>query len=77
MRVPWLARNSIAGQASDLLAGYEDFLGCPIMPPIPVETIIEQYLGLNLSFENLDQKLGLEDVLGATYVKSKKVCINQ
>jgi hypothetical protein len=77
MRVPWLPKEDIADKASGVLAGYQDMLGSPITPPISVEGIIEQYLGLSFSFENLDQELGVEGVLGATYVKSRRICVNE
>lgn len=77
MNVRWLPKNSIQKSASDLLKGYEEFVGHPSQPPIPIEDIIERYLGLNLSFEDLEAKLGVEDVLGATYVKPKRIIINE
>ena len=77
MNVRWLPKESIAKSASDLLGGYEQLVGHPVHPPIPVEDIIERYLCLNLSFEDLEARLGMEDVLGATFVRSKTICINQ
>jgi Zn-dependent peptidase ImmA (M78 family) len=76
MRVPWLPKEDIANKALEALTGYQAMVGSPITPPIPVEDMIEQYLGLKLSFENLDQELG-EGVLGATYVKSRWICVNE
>jgi hypothetical protein len=52
-------------------------IGERVAPPIPVEDVIERFLGLDLTYENLDEKLGMEDVLGATYVKSKRIAINR
>jgi len=77
MKVPWLTKKIISETASGLIADYEAMAGYPVRPPIPVEDIIERYLGLRLSFEDLETILGLNDVLGATYVGAKQVCINE
>ena len=57
-RVPWLSRQHISGAADSLLQEYESFLGCPVEPPISVEAIIEQYLGLRLEYDDLETRLG-------------------
>ncbi len=77
MRVPWMSKDKIAGRAYDVLVDYQALVGRIVQPPIPVEDIIERYLGLNLSFENLEQALDMRGVLGATYVRSRRVCINE
>lgn len=77
MKVPWMPKEEISGQASRILADYQSIVGHPVTPPIPVEDIIERYLGLRLSFEDLDTILKTDDVLGATYVKMKRICINE
>jgi hypothetical protein len=77
MKVRWLPKESIATRASDLLRSYEQVVGHPVHPPIPVEQIIERHLGLSLRFEDLEVRLGMEDVLGATFVRSKTISINQ
>jgi len=77
MNVSWLPKESIAQSASDLLEGYETLVGCSVRPPIPVEDIIERYLGLSLSFEDIETRLDMEDVLGATFIRSKTICINE
>jgi len=77
MRVPWLEKETIARQAERLIADYEAVIGAKVTPPIPVEDVIERFLGLDLTYENLDEKLGMNDVLGATYVRSKRISINR
>ena len=77
MNVRWLPKDFIARGSLDLLGGYEQLVGHPVRPPIPVEDIIERYLGLSLTFEDLETRLGMEDVLGATFVRSKTICINE
>lgn len=74
MKVPWLPKASIARMADDVISGYESTTGMRVAPPIPVENIIEFGLNLGLAFEDLRCKLNMGDVLGATYVKSRKIC---
>jgi Zn-dependent peptidase ImmA (M78 family) len=77
MRVPWMTKEVIAHQAKELLAAYEAVIGHCVSPPFPVEDVIERFLGLSLSYEDLDAKLGMDDVLGATYVNRKRISINE
>lgn len=77
MNIPWLSKDRIADMALGLVGDYQAMVGCKIRPPIPVEDIIERYLEVNLSFEDLEEKLGMEDVLGATYIESRRIRINE
>ena len=77
MNVPWMPREIIAESASKVIADYQAMVGHPVNPPIPIEDIIERYLHVHLSFEDLENKLGIKDVLGATYVTSRLICINE
>lgn len=77
MRVPWLTKKSIAAAVTGVLADYETTISRVVEPPIPVENIIERGLGLRLGFIDLRKKLKLDDVLGATYVKKKLICVDR
>lgn len=46
-------------------------------PPIPVEEILEAHLELTLDFDNLTKRLGLPDVLGATWIQDRRVVVDQ
>jgi hypothetical protein len=74
MKVRWMPKTSIARMAEDVISGYETTTGKRVAPPIPVENIIEFGLNLGLAFEDLRCKLNMDDVLGATYVESRKIC---
>jgi Zn-dependent peptidase ImmA (M78 family) len=71
-----LGRSSITFEAEKLRKGYESFTGKRLLIPVPVEAIIEKYLGIHLSYDDLDEILGKADVLGATWVEEKKMIIN-
>jgi len=47
-----------------------------VKPPIPVEAIAEKYLQFTLEYDDLEEMLGIPDVLGATWVKEKRIVIN-
>ena len=76
MKVPWLAKKSIAAAATDVITDYETKIKRRVQPPIPVEKIIERGLNLRLGFYDLRKKLKLDDVLGATYVDEKIICVD-
>ena len=77
MKVPWISKEKIALKAKDLLETFQAVAGYRVKPPIPVEDIIERSLGLRLLYEDLEKVFGSNDVLGATYIESRVICINE
>ena len=77
MKVPWISKEKIALKAMDLIEAFQVVAGYRVKPPIPVEDIIERALGLKLLYEDLEKVFGSNDVLGATYVESGVICINE
>ena len=77
MKVPWISKEEIALKATDLIKNFQAVAGYRVKPPIPVEDIIERALGLKLLYEDLEKVFGTNDVLGATYVESGVICINE
>ncbi len=75
-KVSWLTKAQISQETNELLNQWRIFTGQAVKPPIPVEAIIEKYLGLTLEFDDLEEMLGIPGVLGATWVKEKRVVIN-
>ncbi len=76
MKVPWISKETIALKALDLIENFQALAKYEVKPPIPVEDIIERYLGLRLIYDDLYKIFG-KDVLGAVYVESKAICINE
>ncbi|MBM4329643.1 MAG: ImmA/IrrE family metallo-endopeptidase [Deltaproteobacteria bacterium] len=76
VKVPWLPQTQIENAANDLLRHWANFSGREIIPPIPVEAIVEKYLGITLEYDKLENLLGIPDVLGATWVEEKRMVIN-
>ena len=77
MKVPWMSKKKLTEEASQVLAGYQDLVGYNVRLPIPVEDIVERYLGLRFGFLNFEEKHGMRGVLGATYVKARLICVNE
>jgi Zn-dependent peptidase ImmA (M78 family) len=75
-KIPWIPKTQIENAALDLLAQWGKFSGQEIGSPIPVEAIVEKYLGITLEYDNLDEIIGIPDVLGATWVDEKRMVIN-
>jgi len=75
-KVSWLTKFQISQETDELLNQWEIFTGQEVKPPIPVEAIMEKYLEFTLEYDNLEEILGIPDVLGATWVEEKRMVIN-
>ena len=72
--VPFLHKDAIVHDALSLLADYEQARGVRLVPPIPIEDIIEKHLKLTLEFDDMHARHGIPrpapgetDILGAIY----------
>ena len=75
-KVSWLTKAQIDLEAHELLNQWKICTGQEIKPPIPVEAIAEKYLEFTLEYDNLEEILGIPDVLGATWAEEKRMVIN-
>ena len=73
--VPYLKCNYMEAVAQKLLFEYEQERG-QLTPPIPIEDIIENHLKLSLEIDNLQDELGLSDVLGGIYFPERRIVID-
>lgn len=64
-------------EAALLLAEYGNKHGYVTAPPIPVDEMVELYLGLCLEFHDMQKLFGVPDVHGALWVNEKRVGIDQ
>lgn len=64
-------------EATLLLAEYGNKHGQITSPPIPVDEIVELYLGLCLEFLDMQKLFGVNDVHGALWVNERRVGIDQ
>jgi len=75
--VKFLSKKVIEAEADALLVAYGRDCSPITKPPIPVEDILETHLGLSLDLDDLRKLVGAEDVLGATWMSTREVFIDQ
>lgn len=75
-KVAWLNKAQINKETDELLREWAIFAEQEVKPPIPVEAIAEKYFEFTLEYDNLDEVLGIRDVLGATWAEEKRMVIN-
>ncbi|QDU76929.1 hypothetical protein Pan97_39860 [Bremerella volcania] len=63
-------------EAALLLAEYGNQHGQVTAPPIPIDEIVELYLQLHLTFDDMQQLFGVSDVHGALWVNDRRVGID-
>jgi len=71
-----MPKEKIAGMALGVIDEYQTVVGYPVKPPIPVEDIIERYLGVSLCFKDFEENRGMEGILGATYIDKRLICVS-
>ena len=76
MKVPWISKEDIVQKATDVIQNFQSLAKYEVKPPIPIDDIIERYLGVKLIYVDLQKVFG-RDVLGAAYVESNTICINE
>ncbi len=57
--VPYLAEKAIERDAAALLAEFAQARGVVIMPPIPIEDIVEKHLKLGIEFDDTHRLFGV------------------
>lgn len=77
IKVKYLPKQHIEWNAQKLLAEYGGRFGEIVVPPIPVEEILERHLKLTLEFDNLEVRLRHPDILGALWVPERLVAIDE
>jgi hypothetical protein len=77
LRPPYLSDAEIEASANALLADFIRRKGINARPPIPVEDILEDHLGLHLGFDDLRARLGVDDVLGALLLEDAEVIVDR
>ncbi|HPO17033.1 MAG TPA: hypothetical protein PLI09_26590, partial [Candidatus Hydrogenedentes bacterium] len=67
--------SQIEKAAMELLGQYAARFGLDNSAAVPIDMIVESGLGLTLELDDLADRLGAQDVLGATWIQSKTVVI--
>jgi hypothetical protein len=76
-RIPYLSKQSIACRAEALLTAFGTAHGDVKMPPVPIEDVLECHLGISLGFDDLSERFGSNDILGAIWITRREVLIDQ
>jgi Zn-dependent peptidase ImmA (M78 family) len=77
LKMPYLKSSDLDAAANELLRRFSKWKGSVPAPPIDVDEIVEGYLRLELEIADLEKRLGIADVLGATWFDEQRICIDQ
>jgi Zn-dependent peptidase ImmA (M78 family) len=85
LKVPFLLEEQIEQDAEALLADYERARGIRIVPPVPIEDIIEKHQKIGVEFDDLHELLGVprsglegeSDILGAMFFDDRRIVIDE
>jgi hypothetical protein len=81
--VPYLSEEAIERDAAALLAEYSQKRGDAIIPPIPIEDIVEKHLKLGIEFDDMHRlfnhpRSGFDpDILGAVFFNEGRIVIDE
>jgi Zn-dependent peptidase ImmA (M78 family) len=83
--VPYLSEDQIERDAAALLAEFAQARGVVIVPPIPIEDIVEKHLKLGVEFNDTHRLFGVPrsglgfdpDILGAMFFDERRIVIDQ
>jgi len=64
-------------EAALLLAEYGENYGAVTAPPVPIDEIVELGLELRLTFDDMYELFGVDDVHGALWVNERRIGIDQ
>jgi len=76
-KLKYMLDQDFEDEAALLLAEYGRKHGQILVPPIPIDEIVEIYLELQLEFLDMRQLFGVDDVHGALWVNERRIGIDQ
>jgi Zn-dependent peptidase ImmA (M78 family) len=83
VKVPFLREEQIERDAEALLADFERARSIRIIPPVPIEDIIEKHLKIRVEFDELHELLDVarsretdSDILGAIFFDDRRIVID-
>jgi Zn-dependent peptidase ImmA (M78 family) len=82
--VPYLSEEQIERDAAALLTEYSQARGVTLVPPIPIEDIVEKHLKLGIEFDDTHRLFGVPrkpgrdaDILGAMLFDEARIVIDE
>lgn len=76
MDVPYISRGMLEVTSGLLLHSYGQETRKTVVPPIPVDAILENFLKLKFSFMDMREVFGVDDVQGALWMESAEVGVD-
>jgi len=82
-KVPYLTPDAIEQDAAALLDEYARARGVVIVPPIPIEDILEKHLKLGIEFDDTHSLFGIPrlgtapDILGAMFFNEERIVLDE
>ena len=82
-KVPYMKEEHIEQEAAALLAEYARARSVVIVPPIPIEDILEKHLKLGIEFDDTHSLFGIPrsgkdpDILGAMFFNEERIVIDE
>ena len=71
----YLRNEAIEEATASRIRQYEALIGCPVAFPIPIEKVVEQVLGLDFDWDEIEEGPG-EQILGGLHVASRTIYLN-
>ncbi len=75
-RLKYLKNEVIEDVTAKRIREYEAKLGVTVQLPVPIEKIVEQVLGLNLDWDEIEEQPG-EQILGGLIAVERKIVLNE
>ena len=76
-KLKYMLDQDFEDEAALLLAEFGRKHSQILVPPIPIDEIVEIYLELQLEFLDMRQLFGVDDVHGALWVNERRIGIDQ
>jgi hypothetical protein len=75
-RLKYLKNEVIEDVTAKRIREYEAKVGVTVQLPVPIEKIVEQVLGLNLDWDDIEEQSG-EQILGGLIAVERKIVLNE
>jgi hypothetical protein len=75
-RLKYLKNEAIEDVTAARIREYEAKVGVPVKLPVPIEQIVEQVLGLDFEWDEIEEQPG-EQILGGLVAAERKIVLNE
>ena len=75
-RLKYLKNEAIEDVTTARIREYEAKVAVPVKLPVPIEKIVEQVLGLDFEWDEIEEQPG-EQILGGLVAAERKIVLNE